>query len=245
MWYTTRAMPLAAFLIFGAEHLAALGAVFGLTLLLCRRARRDPRAPWIPRFMRAWALLLVLNQVVWHVRAAAVGTWTLDHYLPLQLCDAAVLASVLALLRPRPLAFELAYFWGLGGTLQGLITPDVDDGFSHLLTWIFFVTHGGVVICAVFLAFGLGLTPRRGAVLRVLLWSNAFAILAALGSLLTGGNYMFLCHAPPQGSLLDHMGPWPWYIAAGEVAALSLFAVFALPFAKRRPGSGFEVFAPR
>jgi hypothetical integral membrane protein (TIGR02206 family) len=113
-----------------------------------------------------------------------------------------------------------------------------------LLTWIFFVTHGGVVITAVFLAFGLRLTPRRGSVIRALLLTNAFALVAAFASLVTGGNYMFLCRPPPQGSLLDHMGPWPWYIAAGEVLALGLFALLALPFAKRPPGSGFEVFGP-
>jgi hypothetical protein len=52
------------------------------------------------------------------------------------------------------------------------------------------VTHSGVVLAAVFLAFGLGLTARPHAVPRMLGATVAWAIVAGVGNLLTGGNYM-------------------------------------------------------
>ena len=38
-------------------------------------------------------------------------------------------------------------------------------------------------------------------------------------------NYFWLMDKPPAGSLLDLMGPWPWYILVGEFVALIHFYI--------------------
>jgi uncharacterized membrane protein YwaF len=44
--------------------------------------------------------------------------------------DAATLVATLALWSPRPLLFELTYFWGLTASLLAVLTPglDADEG---------------------------------------------------------------------------------------------------------------------
>jgi hypothetical integral membrane protein (TIGR02206 family) len=91
-----------------------------------------------------------------------------------------------------------------------------------------------VVLAAVFLVFGLGLTARPHAVRRVFLATAGWAALAAVGNALTGGNYMFLRERPETPSLLDYLGPWPWYILSAALLALALFALLDLPFRRRR-----------
>ena len=48
---------------------------------------------------------------------------------------------------------------------------------------------------------------------------------AAITNQITGSNYGFLSAPPPSPSLVDALGPWPWYILGIEAIALVYFAV--------------------
>jgi hypothetical integral membrane protein (TIGR02206 family) len=90
------------------------------------------------------------------------------------------------------------------------------------------------VVAAVLMAWGMRRTPRPGAVRRVFAWSLLVTGLAAIGCLLFDGNYMFLRRKPRDDSLLDVMGPWPWYIVSAAAIALALFWLLDRPFDGRR-----------
>jgi hypothetical integral membrane protein (TIGR02206 family) len=160
-----------------------------------------------------------------------------ERSLPLHLTEAVTLIAVCALWSWWPFLVELTYFWGLSASLQAVLTPDLGQSFPSIFYFTFFTTHSGAVVAAILLVFGLGMTPRRGAVGRVYVATAAFAALAGVGDLLTGGNYMFLREKPGRASLLDLMGPWPWYIAAAALLALALYVLLDLPFRRwrRRP----------
>jgi len=221
--------------LLSAEHVAALAATAALSVALPVAARERPGA-WTRVFSRGVALILLASFLAYPLVVALQGSYELDFDLPLQLTDAATVVAAIALWSLRPLPFELAYFWGLTASLQAVLTPSLgaDDRFGSFLYWHYFVTHSGVVVAAVFLAFGLGLTPRRGAVGRIFLATVAWAGVAAAGNLVTGGNYMFLRERPGTASLLDYMGPWPWYLFSAALLALGLFALLDLPFRRRR-----------
>jgi hypothetical integral membrane protein (TIGR02206 family) len=210
---------------FSAEHIAALIATALAAVLLAAAARRS-REGIALAIARGLALLIAAAFVAEQVTYAARGTWSVRINLPLQLTDAVTLVSIVALWRPRAgLAAELVYFWAFSATLQALLTPDLRQSFPDLLYFTYFATHGGALAAACLLVVGLGHRPRPGAVRRVYAATAAFACLAALGTVLTGGNYMFLRRKPVGGSLLDVMGPWPWYILAAAAVALVMFLV--------------------
>jgi hypothetical integral membrane protein (TIGR02206 family) len=209
-----------------AEHLAALTVTVVVAALLVGAAR------WRPELAvgtgRGLALIILAGFVCEQVTYAVRSEWTAKYNLPLQLTDAVTLVSVAALWRPeRALLVELVYFWALTASLQAVLTPDLEQSFPDVLFFAYFATHSGAIAAACLLVFGEGRTPRPGAVWRVYAITAGFAAVAAVGTLLTGGNYMFLRRKPVQGSLLDFMGPWPVYIVVAAAFGLAMFAALA------------------
>jgi hypothetical integral membrane protein (TIGR02206 family) len=156
--------------------------------------------------------------------------------LPLHFCDLAVLLAVIALATRRQGVTEILYFWGLSGTLIAMLMPDVDRGFPDTRCISFFALHGGVAVSAVLLVFGMGIRPRPRAHLRVFAITNLYAALVAVIDFTADKNFLYLRAKPSQPSILDVMGPWPWYIFAADALAFAIFWALMLPF--RRAGGG-------
>lgn len=211
------------------EHLLTLAVIVVLIAALVIAARRRP-GDWMVPAGRLLAIVILANEAGWWVWLGFQHTWSFSYALPLHLCDVAAFVSAAALWTRRPLLVELTYFWGLAGTSNSLITPDLADHFPGYLFFQYYIAHGAIVAAALFLVFGLQIMPRQGAVARVITLTLGLAAVDSVANLLTGGNYMFLRHAPGVNSLLDQMGPWPWYVAGAAGLALALFLALDLPF---------------
>jgi len=216
-----------------AEHLITLGVIAACVATLVTAARVRP-GTWTWTACRALALIILANELGWWVWLGFQHTWSAAYALPLQLCDVVAFVAAAALWFRRPLLVELTYFWGLAGTANGLVSPDLPDHFPSYLFLQYFIAHGAIVAAALLLVVGLRITPRRGAVGRVVALTLALVVVDAAANLRTGGNYMYLRHTPDVPNLLDLMGRWPVYIVAAAVLALVLFVALDLPFWLRR-----------
>jgi len=214
---------------YGADHFGALALTALAAGLLIRhgRARRDRAGRDVTARILAYLLLgaFAADPIVY--LAYLQFTWA--KALPLELCDAAGFATIAALLTRRPIAFELAYFWGLSATLQALLTPPLDFGFPHPDFVRYFVLHSGIVVSVLYLGPGLGMRPRRGAMWRAYGCTAIYAAIIGVIDWALDANYMFLCSAP-GGSVVDLFGPWPWYMLGGAGIGLALFFLLDLPY---------------
>lgn len=215
--------------ILSPEHLVPLALLVIGAATLCTAARRAP-GRWTDIVAAIIAAAIVITELSWQPYVLANHVWSAAYSLPVQLCDVGGFVAAAALLWRQALLVEIAYFWGLGGTVQALLTPDLRDHFPSFPYLQFYATHDLVVLAALFLVIGLGLQPRAGAIRRIFLLTLAFAVVIGLIDLVTGGNYLYLRQLPAQASLLSAMGPWPWYIAVGALLTLIVLTVLDAPF---------------
>lgn len=217
--------------LFGVLHMMLLGAVSLLAILLVLICRRAPASHRAVRLVLGWGL--VINELFWwRFRYSHEGIHLGN--LPLQLCDVTLWASAIAcitLLRP---IVELSYFAGLAGAGMALITPDLWSPWPTYPAIYFFVAHGGIVIAAAVLVFGRVSQLGPNAVWRAFGLLLGYAFLVGMFNWAFGSNYMYLCRKPKNASLLDALGPWPWYLVPAAGAALILFWLLWLP---AKPGS--------
>ena len=185
---------------------------------------------WTDFAAAALALIIVGNEIGWWVWEGARGRFNLGFDLPLFPCDVAAFAAALALWRRSPIMVEITYFWGIAGTLNGVVSPDIGDHFPSFPFFQYFIQHGAIPAAALFLVLGLKIYPRRWAALRMLGLAALLVVVDAIANLLTNGNYLFLRSVPPGLNLLDLFGPWPWYIAGGACLAALFFGLLELPF---------------
>ena len=195
--------------------------------------RKDPGD--LPRKV-GWALagLLLVNEIAYRVFYFTETENTrefLELALPIHLCPLALFAGLIALWRCSQIGYEFAYFVGLTGTLNALLTPDIIWPFPSYGFIGYFIAHCGVIWAVLYATWALKMRPTWRSMWRVFLLLNAIAVVLALVNLALGGqaNYAFLRHAP-EADTPFFFAPWPWYIPFLEVFALGMFALAYLPF---------------
>ncbi len=151
--------------------------------------------------------------------------------LPMNLCDWAAVAAIVALLKRNVMAFELAYFWGISGTMQALFTPAINmDG--GLRTWSFLINHSVIPASVFWLMFEFGMRPRKGGIWKTLVWSEVYLLCALLANFMwSDANFGFLHHRPEQKTMLNLFPDPHWlYILCINATAVVFFLVLDLPW---------------
>jgi len=215
----------------GASHLGpiALFVVLNVLIVVFRARIRDTALDVVLRAFLAG--LLIANELglsLWRIRHRL---WTVQTSLPLHLCGVSVVLGAAMLLTRSFLLFELTYFWAMGGALQGLLTPDVDGWDFPTFRWATtFISHGLIVTANLYLVFVLGMRPTFASYLKSMAAVNVYGVVMLLVNRATGANYGFLCRKPDQPTLIDLLGPWPWYLLGLEGVAWVLSFLFLVPF---------------
>ena len=217
---------------FGLSHLVVIALTIAVPVLLALIVHRT-KSPHLERSIRITiAALLLMNYLAYVFIARNFG---IDHWyklLPLQLCDWAMIVIIVALWTGNSRWLEIAYFWGIGGTLQAIVTPNLKFGFPDLRFISFFVAHSGIIIGIVFLMLVYGFRPRAIGILRTFAWTEVYFVVAFSVDLLTGENYGFLRHKPEAVSLLSFLSESrPLYLLEFHLLAFVFFAALYAPFA--------------
>lgn len=197
-----------------------------LAPLLCRRLGEES--------IRRLSLWIAIALVAYRLIGIPFHAWAyqapMKSQLPFQICGVLFFIDAWVLWKRSYLAYEIAYFLTMAGTLQALITPDVRYAFPHIEFLVFFVSHGMPVFAIFWATFVFGFRPRFVSIFKSFAATLVYAACLVPVNALLDTNFMFLRAKPAGASLLDQFGPWPWYLVGAGGVALVLFFVVYLPF---------------
>lgn len=236
---TARTSAAAEFASYGVSHLAVLALLAVAAWWLVRRGRavRGTTAADRLSVPFAWVFLLptLLLQAWFHLP----DRFGLGSSLPIQLCDLAWLTAVYALVTRRRWAVALTYYWGLTLSAQAVLTPDLSAPFPEPAFVLYWTMHGLTVVAAIYLTWGLGLTPDWRSYRLAIAATAAWAMCVFTFNSIADVNYGFLNAKPESASVLDLLGPWPWYVLVEIALIAAVWALITWPWqalASSRPG---------
>lgn len=213
---------------FGLSHGVSL-ALFAVATVLVVRWGKRADATTQYRIGLGLALATLGCWLAGFTGRLALGDWQLDADLPLNLCPISAFLLVYAVGRRDTALFEVLYFWVLAACAQALVTPELREAFPHYMFWRFWVLHAGLVMTVLYAVAVLGWRPRAIGILRAFGWGVVYLAGVAVVNTVLGTNYAFTQHKPFNPTILDALGPHPWYLGAMLAVALVCFTLVYVP----------------
>jgi hypothetical integral membrane protein (TIGR02206 family) len=219
------------FTLFSFTHWATLFVLF-LIIVLIYLFRRTLRKTGINFFARlVLAIMMLGSEISLHIWLWSIDEWTVQYSLPFHLSSISILLSAVLAVTKNYSLFEFTYFAGVGSALQAMITPDISAyTFPHFRYIHFFLSHGGIVVVNLFIVFVEKYKPTLHSLWKAFLYLNIYTMFIFLLNYVIKGNYMYISEKPVNPSLIDYLGPWPFYIIPLEWITLLTFFILYFPF---------------
>lgn len=211
------------------EHIFPIVLALLLAIVLIRYAYRIPSEKQ-QRLIHYVAVFISASVIAFHVYSILYLDYNFKIDLPLYLC------SLLGVLIPiytyykKYWMFEILVFWIIAGTLQGVITPDIAEGFPSLDYFRYWIVHLGLLIVIFYSIFVFQLKPTFKSVFKSFLALQIYILLMFALNYVLNANYFYLNQKPKSASVLDYFGEWPYYIIVCQLLIIPLFLIIYLPF---------------
>ena len=219
------------FNIFGTYHLVTLAVILCVAIFFPRTYRDKPVSQQenIAKILGISIIALELvKPFIWH---SMDYPWI--RLIPIHMCSLSGFFIGIFLLTKKRLFFEIAFFWGIGGGINALITPDVTLTFPDPKYVLFFLGHGLLIVNIGYACIALSNRPTIKSVKNGIFFSLAVLPVIYIINLLLGppANYWYLGAKPTEGqSIMDFFPDPPLDIPLLIIIGAFLFLLIYSPY---------------
>lgn len=216
LWTLQHAMPVLIY------------SIIGICCIWYAKKRLDRAGQ--KKLLLGLSLIPALAFGVHTVLKLAIGTYTIQDDLPIHICRILALAAPFVYWKENKFWVGIFYFWILAGTLNAVITADIRFAYPHWNYFVYFIMHLGLIPLPIYYAIVLGNRIKLKDMWNAFWVANIFLILTMAINFSIESNYMFTRHKPEVATIMEVLGPWPWYLVGLQFIAVVLFIILYLPF---------------
>ena len=224
-------MDIQPFVMFSNSHLVTLLIIISIAFLLpaiIKNKRREDKL-LIAKVLGCAAICLELvKPFIWHY--SMDFPWA--RLIPIHMCNLSTIFIGIFLLTDKRIFFEVSFFWGIGGGINALLTPDVPDAFPDPQYILFFFGHGFLIVAIAFACISLRNRPTLTSVRNGIVFSLATLPVIYIINKIVGppANYWYLGVKPVGESLLDLFPDPPMHIPVLITLGVILFYLIYSPY---------------
>lgn len=214
---------------FSTEHFTTLFS-FGIITYVAISKGKAADEPLKSAIGEVFAGLAFASILIEAIVKLAFGSFDILVDLPFFMCDLVAMMLPFIIFSHNRKWIGILYFWALAGTMQALITPDVEAGFPSFHFFRYFIGHACIIIAVLYTVVVKKVNIGWGDFLNAIIYAQVYLVIIHLINQALNSNYAYTLQKPPGPSILDLMGPWPWYILWGEFLMVFLYLLLLAPF---------------
>jgi len=216
------------FQLFGTQHFITLAlcllVIAGVPLMT--RKKTDSTKVLIAKIIGVVIFVNLIDQI-FNAFTFNLG-W--QEALPLHMCDLAGLAMGVYFIFDKKIFFNIGFFWGTGGPLMAILTPDLQHAFPHGLYVPFFYGHSLTLLGIAYCLIVFKVRPYLGDLIRIVFITSAAAIIIYFINVLIDSNFWFLISKPVAASIMDIFPDPPMHLLFLTPLVVFVFIVTYLPY---------------
>lgn len=215
--------------MFGPSHTFILATMFLAGAAYIGAAASRPDESGKQRMGYLLGLFTLGEEIVDRLtRIAHHDRWA--ELLPLHVCGLVIILIAVMLIAKERRLFQVCYYWGVGGALPSLLTPDCREPFPNPIFFTYFMSHGLILAGALYALVVFRWRPTLRGVGLAFVLVNVYSVFAGAVNYALDTNFMYLCAKPHSATIMDWMHGWPWYIAEMEPIVLGICLLLYAPF---------------
>ena len=204
------------------EHLVPLTLTFTFGLLLIRYSNKTFSEKNKHIVFNGLGFLIsgfvIIDQIM-----KFLNGYDINEDLPLFLCGLMGLIIPVFTITRKYWMFEILSFWILTGTLQSVITPDINTEFPNFNFIRYWVLHLGLILIVFYAFYVFKMKPTLKSLWKSFGALQIYVALMFMTNYILGSNYFYLNEKPEATTLLDLFGDWPLYLLVTELIILPYF----------------------
>ncbi len=201
---------------------------FGVSLIYVAKHKLDDKRQ--KNVFHILGSFVSLTIVAFNIYLLSLGNYDVSKDLPLFLCSFMALIIPIYTYYRKYWVYEILFFWVVAGTTQGVITPDIAEGFPSFDYFRYWIVHLGLLVVMFYATFVFNDRPTFKSVFKSIIALQLYMLVMYCVNWVLGANYTYLNAKPDAPSLLDYMGDWPYYVVTAQLVIIPYFLLIYLPF---------------